>query len=314
MKRLLHTSLDRMMYTMMHYLQWQLRHDVISREELEDYLRIFRSWSRNDYFSLTPMKKLKVSQTFVTWESPSSSVFPENHRARALFFPSSRKKSQGAPTLIILHALMSASDLGYRRIAAKMNQRGWNVLFPHLPFHYSRKPQGHLHGSLAISAHLIRTAETLRQAVQEIRQLLHWSREQGSQRLALLATSYGGWIASLLLSLETIEIALLLQPIINLRRVTFESPLAASLGSLLQRHGITPAHLEEHAHLTEPSSTLPCSSRGKITIIGGKYDSLAPAEELRAFASKWGAHYLEAEQGHFGYQAMQQALKLIELY
>jgi pimeloyl-ACP methyl ester carboxylesterase len=209
---------------------------------------------------------------------------------------------------------MSATDLGYRRIAAQMNRQGWNVLFPHLPFHYSRKPQHHANGALAITADLIRTAETVRQAVQEIRQLMVWSQHRGSRRIGLLATSYGGWVASLLLALEPVDFAILLQPIINLGRATFKSPLARVMGSLLQANGITREHLERHAHLIEPSHVIPLTSPKRIAIIGGKYDRISPTEQLKNFSSSWNAYYEEVHQGHFGYQAMKRALVMMEQF
>ncbi|MFZ4116520.1 MAG: alpha/beta hydrolase family protein [Chthoniobacterales bacterium] len=307
-------SIDTIMYGMMNYMQWQLRHEVGSQASLEAYLQEYASWDRSSYFSIMPMEKLEIGGSVFSWESPRSSSFLENNRARTLFFPASRKNSDRAPTLIILHALMSATDLGYRRIAARMNHQGWNVLFPHLPFHYSRKPQHHANGALAITADLIRTAETVRQAVQEIRQLMVWLQDLGSRRIGLLATSYGGWIASLLLALEPIDFAILLQPIINLGRATFESPLARVMGSLLQANGITRKHLERHAHLTEPSHSLPLTSPKRITIIGGKYDLIAPPEHLKIFSSNWKAHYEEVHQGHFGYKAMQKALVIMEQF
>ncbi len=72
----------------------------------------------------------------------------------------------------MLHALMSASDAGYRQWARRFNSLGWNAAFVHLPFHYSRRPRGHLNGELCCTADLVLTGDTVRQAVVEIRQLL----------------------------------------------------------------------------------------------------------------------------------------------
>jgi hypothetical protein len=60
-----------------------------------------------------------------------------------------------------------------------------------------------MNGELAITADVIRTAEGLRQGVSEARQLVHLLRGHGCERFALWATSYGGWIGALLLSMET---------------------------------------------------------------------------------------------------------------
>ncbi len=75
----------------------------------------------------------------VVWQSPYPSGFAANDRARVDFFPATRHWP-AAPTVFILHALMSASDLGYRMWARAFGRRGWNACFVHLPYHYSRRP------------------------------------------------------------------------------------------------------------------------------------------------------------------------------
>src|SRR4029077_11935572 len=107
-----------------------------------------------------------------------------------------------APTGIFLHALMSASDLGYRETARRFNQNGWNAIFPHLPFHYSRVQGGHFNGVLALTANLPRHAETLRQAVKEMRRVTGYWRDLGCRRFGIIGTSYGGWIGALLSFVE----------------------------------------------------------------------------------------------------------------
>jgi hypothetical protein len=120
----------------------------------------------------------------VTWRSPVETKFVANNTARADFFPSSRGWT--APTVLMLHAFMSARDTGYRRCAEHFNQLGWNACFVHLPYHYSRKPRGYWNGELAITADLIRLAEGLRQAVIEIRQLMMALRGHGCQNFGIL--------------------------------------------------------------------------------------------------------------------------------
>jgi len=136
----------------------------------------------------------------ITWRSPIETQFPANNIACADFFPLER--GRGAPTVLILHALMSAGRVGYRRCAERFNELGWNACFIHLPYHYSRVPRGYWNGELAITCDLIRNAEGLRQGVTELRQLMSALRERGSGEFGVLATSYGGWIGALLAMVE----------------------------------------------------------------------------------------------------------------
>ena len=354
LEQLRYQAMDGVLYCMMNWLQWRLRHDTTTKTLLDAYLDACEPLSRTHYFAIEPMKKVTQHVDKLTWESPIQGLHPENNQAQALFFPAhpfispentkvppsldsldphegQRPKerqtndangyfptSQGnesAPTLIILHALMSANDEGYRRIAERMNQQGWNVLFPHLPFHYSRCPKNYSSGALAITADLVRNGETLRQAVKEIRQLMHWSRAQGSDKIGFLGTSYGGWIASLAMSLEPVDFAILLQPITEIGYSTFQSPLSRVMAYLLRTQGITQQHLERHAHLTAPKKCLPQCQPERIIIIGGSYDKISPPAHLRDCCEKWnGAIYNEVNQGHFGFRAMELALQLMNQF
>ena len=102
----------------------------------------------------------------------------------------------------MLHALLSATRIGYRRWAAHFNALGWNACFVHLPYHYSRVPKGYWNGELAITANLIRNAEGLRQGVMELRQLMAALRQRSGAEFGILGTSYGGWIGALLAMVE----------------------------------------------------------------------------------------------------------------
>src|SRR6201999_3640175 len=90
------------------------------------------------------------------FDSPYPGEFPENNTAAFDFFPC--EQGWTAPTMLIAHGLMSVSDVGYRMWARRLNALGWNAIFVHLPFHYSRRLKGHFHGELAVGGELLRTA------------------------------------------------------------------------------------------------------------------------------------------------------------
>ncbi len=83
---------------------------------------------------------------------------------------------------------MSAHDVGYCRIAAGLNRRGWNAVLMHLPYHYSRVPRGHFNGALALTSNLPQNGETMRQAVLEVRQLMEYLRENGCPDFGMIGT------------------------------------------------------------------------------------------------------------------------------
>lgn len=309
MSRLLAHAMDAAMCAMMNHLQWRLRHIACTRDELEAYLVAGESLTREQFYAApeVPISQLPAPISQLEWPSPGPAGHPENDIARALWFVG--PAGPAAPTAIVLHALMSASDAGYRRLALWFHARGWNMIFPHLPFHYSRKPRGYPNGGLAITANLPQNAEGLRQAVIEQRQLMRFLRARGVTDFGLLGTSYGGWAASLLSFVEPdFRFISLLQPIIDVEHAIWDNPISTSLRRIVTRQGITAGMSHRHAHLTSPLHGQPLTDHARIVIVGGAYDTITPPASLRELAATWvGSEYAEVPQGHFGYAAMEEA-------
>ena len=317
--RATHAGMDAVMCAMMNTAQWRLRHHAVTSERLNGYLEQCETLDHRSYYGLPEELRKRPATVWsrdrhhLSWTSPLQGEHHENNTARAHLHET--ENPDKAPTLILLHALMSANDSGYRKIAAHFNKKGWNVLFPHLPYHYSRTPKGHANGSLAVTSDLVRNAETLRQSVVELRQLIRWARRRGSRRIALLATSYGAWVSALTLPLEETDFSILLQPVADVGHATFGSPASRMMASLLKKNGVTSSALDRHAHLSSPGRLTPMTPPGRITVIGGKYDRLSPPASLRGLCSSWGgARYREADQGHFGYGAMRCALEEADFF
>jgi 1-acyl-sn-glycerol-3-phosphate acyltransferase len=283
-----------------------------SREEMEHYVEECKRLTADQYYASVHDHNLAVAlgngHATITWRSPIDTEFPENNIARADVFRSERRR--GAPTLFILHALMSTSRIGYRRCAERFNHLGWNVCFIHLPYHYSRVPRGYWNGELAITCDLIRNAEGLRQGVTELRQLMSALRGRGSGEFAVLATSYGGWIGALLAMVEPdLRFVALMAPIVNIEHAIWESPAARSIRRELRRANIEPSLVARHFHLSSPMHNVPLSDPARVLFVAGDFDSIAPLEQLETIQQKWrGSELLRVRQGHFGYRMLRDTI------
>lgn len=283
--------------------QWRHRHRATTREDLEGYLAACTLLDRETFYAAPPLEPIEESPGHLVWPTPHASNIADNDRASAWLQPCGRGWS--APTVLILHALMSVNDLGYRRLAAKFNALGWNAAFLHLPFHYSRRPRGFLNGELAVTADLVRNGEGLRQGVSELRQLMAWLRTKGCREFGIYGTSYGAWTGALLASVETdISFIALLQPIADVEHAIWQSPAGATIRRLLRRNGIDTAMTRRHAHLSSPLHSRPETSPDRIILAIGAYDRIAPPDRVEALAQSWnGARLITSPQGHFGYVA-----------
>jgi len=303
---------DGVMCAIMNALQWKIRGLTCTAEEVEAYLNQCGDLAREDYYAVPePLDFEEESARQWSWASPLSCGFERNSRFRVEVFPVAGNPS--APSVILLHALMSASSKGYHKLARQLNEAGWAVLFPHLPFHYSRVPGGFVNGSLAVSANLIRNGETIRQSVMEIRQLLTLLRLRGVQEFGLIGTSYGGWVGSLVSFLEPdFRFLALLQPIADTDHAIWENPGAASIRRILSLRGVSRLAASRHAHLSSPMHGRPRLDPSRVVICAASHDRVSPPRVLQNLSRQWGgAHYLEVPQGHFGYAAMPVVLDTI---
>src|SRR5260370_37233340 len=188
---------DAIMCLMLNRLQSLGRREVIHPLDLERYVGECNGLSPIEYYALEPMQKVRETTHSLRWSSPVKTSFPENATAHATLFLSVAGGCS-APTVLFLHALMLASDFGYLRIAHRFNENGWNSIFPHLPFHYSRVPRGHFNGALALTANLPRNGVKLRQAVKEMRQLINYCPARGCGPFGPTGTIYGGMSQAIL--------------------------------------------------------------------------------------------------------------------
>src|SRR5437764_8251965 len=233
------TVVDSLLCGSLNLLHTRHRLNGRSREEMEDYLLKCEGLTAQEYYAAPdgvhrfgPVSPANIALNHIAsaktkpadatadsfvrlrWPSPIKTRFIENNVAHAEFFLCSTGIS--APTVFLLHALMSTSRTGHHRCARQFNELGWNACFLHLPYHFSRAPRGYWNGELAITCDLIRNAEGLRQGVIELRELMAALRDRGCHEFGVLGTSYGGWIGALLAMVEQdFRFVALMAPIVH---------------------------------------------------------------------------------------------------
>jgi len=310
--RMRSSAVDSAMCAMMNAIQWRSRHDGCGADELAAYIDRCAPLDRGEFYATPDAPDITEHGGEWSWDSPLPSGHPRNDRVRVRLHVGDRGWS--APTALILHALMSASDIGYRRLADWFGERGWNAAFAHLPFHYSRVPPRTLNGQLAVSSNLIRNAETIRQGVVELRQLMRALRARGCTEFGLVGTSFGGWIGGILASLEAdFRFVSLIQPIADTDHAIWVNPGAAMIRRQLLARGIARGVSDRHAHLSAPLEGRPLCGADRTVIVAGEHDAVSPPSVLSELARRWeGSEFLVVPQGHFGYAALREAMRSIE--
>ncbi len=306
------TSVDSLMCASMNLLQSRHRLHGRTREEMERYVTECEKLTVHEFYAVPPngqiADKSDNRSPTIIWQSPIETKFPANNIARADLFPCPRGWS--APTVFMLHSLLSASRVGYRRCAARFNELGWNACFVHLPYHYSRVPRGYWNGELAITADLIRNAEGLRQGVIEVRQLMAALRQRGCSEFGVLGTSYGGWIGALIAMVEKdFRFVALMAPIVNVAHAIWANRASVFMRRELRRANVDPALVARHFHLSSPLHNEPLCSADRVLFVAGEFDLVARLSDIEAIHEKWrGSELLRVPQGHFGYRMMRDTI------
>jgi 1-acyl-sn-glycerol-3-phosphate acyltransferase len=311
LRRFAAAGVDALMCASMNLLQSRHRLNARSREEMEHYVAECEKLSLHDYYSPPHNADLAGAvgnAAALTWHSPINTKFPANNVARVDLFPSARGWS--APTVLMLHALMSVTHNGYRRSAARFNELGWNACFVHLPYHYSRVPRGYWNGELAITADLIRNAEGLRQGVLEVRQLISALRAHGCREFGVLGASYGAWIGALLACVEPdLRFVALMAPIVNVEHAIWQSPAAIFMRRELRRVKIEPSLVARHFYLSSPTHNQPLCDAARVLFVAGDFDSIVRPADIEAIHERWrGSELLRVPQGHFGYRMLRETI------
>ena len=219
--------------------------------------------------------------------SPYPGEHEPNNRAAFDFFPS--REGWSAPTMLLAHGLMSVSDFGYRLWARRLNARGWNAVFIHLPYHYSRRLPRHFHGEYSVGGELLRSAFGVRQSVVECRAVLQQLQAKGGKLFGAWGTSYGGWIMALLACFEPLlQRLVLVEPILNIDNAIWKAPSSVALRAALRRIQITPQDTAGSMRLVCPGKHQARLAGEHILMLAGSYDRIAPPAEVEELAQKWG--------------------------
>jgi 1-acyl-sn-glycerol-3-phosphate acyltransferase len=317
LQRLASGTIDSLICGSVNLLHTRHRLNGRGREEMARYVAECERLTPQEYYAAPyepdVVKTLVNGHAAMTWNSPSRTHFAANNIAHAEFFQS-RGRGIRAPTVLLLHALMSTSRAGHRRCAERFNKLGWNACFLHLPYHFSRVPRGYWNGELAITCDLIRNAEGLRQGVIEARQLMATLRKRGCEEFGVLGTSYGGWIGALLAMVERdFRFVALMAPIVNVEHAIWKSPVARFMRRELRRANIDPSLVARHFHLSSPLHTQPLCDPACVLFVTGEFDSIVPAGEIEAIQQKWhGSELLRVQQGHFGHRMMPETIARLQ--
>lgn len=241
--------------------------------------------------------------TDIRWPSDYETLLPgvreryhakvENRSAAARLV---RHPGQPRPAMILVHGYMTGGYAFEERAwpSAWLYRIGLDLAYFVLPFHGVRAIRGRKGPPPFPASDPRVTNEGFRQAVGDLRDLVHWLLGRGHPSVGLMGMSLGGYLTSLACTLEpSLSFAVPVIPLISL------ADFARDQGRL----GTTPAEEErEHAaldrvhHIISPLHREPIVPPHRMLVIAARADRITPITHARRLAAHFGAH-LEAWHG-----------------
>lgn len=171
---------------------------------------------------------------------------------------------------------------------------GCNVALVELPFHGRRRPRDIPEAvPLFPSADPVRTCLAMAHALYDLRSLRLFLARRGLHRISCVGMSLGAYVTALWASLDSLDKAVLLVPLVSMGDMAHE---------LLQR--VSPGHaprdflcdlFADHFPLRDE----PATRQESIMVIGGTDDHLVPRAQIEQLQNHWPrAHIVWASGGH----------------
>ncbi len=193
--------------------------------------------------------------------------------------------------ILLLHGLMMSSDLLFKPLIRAFRKEGFDVLLPAAPFHFGRAPRGIQSGELIVGAHFIRTIDTVRQGVTDVRALLQAYRSLTMQPAGIVGISMGGLIGGWVDVLEEVVFSALVVPAVQFEPTLLHLPLGKIWQQRLKETDLH-QHMEEVLEWLkwlEPVSHPLKSNPNDILMLVGKHDRIVDLTELSSEGTlrKW---------------------------
>lgn len=243
-------------------------------------------------------KRRKIPVSDFTFATPLPSPEAANNLARGRFYGD--RKDAKKPTVIFLHGWMMEYYLIFEKICLALAEQGLNALFFELPYHRRRAPDGSFSGQYFLLRDLDTAYLALKQSLAEISGLIGWLRKNNPDRkVGILGMSLGGWIGSLLTTVEPrLGFSVLSAAAVDPRVMLSDSPLGENIKPHISRPE-DQKYFRHFCELTTPSSFSPAISSRDILLTENIFDCFIPSAIISRLQNRWSVpELLRYRHGH----------------
>jgi hypothetical protein len=165
---------------------------------------------------------------------------------------------------------------------------GYNMYFVSLPYHMERSSGADYSGEYMISADVERTIHACRQAVAEIRALIHWLKKYRGGKVILVGFSLGGLMVNLTSTVEEQIDGLVAMMYANkLSHTVWNTRIGKYIQKDLESNGFNYHQLQAHWAILEPAQKPSKVPKENMLFILGTYDRYVEIEDANSLWEAW---------------------------
>lgn len=229
--------------------------------------------STHEVDTVWAVDKRGCRHTKISFKSPFITAYPGNNTVHGLRTERLDKANRSA--FIMLHG-WGRRDFGFEMwFCRALALRGFDSLLLTLPFHQERAPEPSWSGEYMVSGDVVRTEESFRQVVAEVRSIVPWM-ESRYRRLGMLGISLGGVLAHLCMEFHPFDAGVSILGSGSNAGIVWESIMTRHVKADILRARITYEELDAVWSPSDPLRLAPFNQTRDILMINGKYDEIVP--------------------------------------
>ncbi|MHB0967244.1 MAG: abhydrolase domain-containing 18 [Chloroflexi bacterium] len=225
-------------------------------------------------------------RSLFTFPSPYTSPHPTNNIVHGLADLRANRKSRGA--LILVHGYMMSSFAPLRLFAELVAKHGVDIYYLSLPYHMQRAPLGTWSGQYSLSSDVVRSIESFRQGVMDVRALINWIQREARQPVFLAGMSLGAFTCSMASVVDARPAGLIsLLGGADLSDIVFAGNSFYLIRQSLLKHGIQHADLEQYWAGISPGNFRSRLPRENIVMVAGEHDPIITPQNAARLWRAW---------------------------
>ena len=225
-------------------------------------------------------------RSLFNFPSAVTSPFPTNNVVHGLADLRANRKSRGA--LILVHGYMMSSFALLQLFGELVAKSGVDVYYLSLPYHMQRAPLGTWSGQYSLSSDVVRSIDSFRQGVIDVRSLVSWIQREPRQPVFLAGMSLGAFTCCMASVVDPRPVGLIsLLGGADLSDIVFASNSFYLICQSLLRHGIRHGDLEQYWAGISPGNFRSRLPREHIVMVAGEHDPIITPQNAAQLWRAW---------------------------